>query len=154
MTQLTCETRVGNHLILWLQKQPEIAIISYHPTSAKAYQTELIRIPKLTVDGKRTKERYHIDLIFISRQTLWLVELKCKLSESLDDIAKLLEIQQRYTTEQLRSIILSRLTAVEPEKLNTVSSLVLSLGVEIVDTPIPENFKVFQVTEKEVNLYE
>ena len=76
MTQATCETRVGNRLVAWLAKQPDTTIVSFHPTSAKAYQSELIRIPKLTTDGKRTKMRYHIDVIYISGQTLWLVGIE------------------------------------------------------------------------------
>jgi hypothetical protein len=148
----TCETRVGNRLVNWLQLQPQFTVLSYHPTSAKAYQTELIRIPRLDANGTRTKERYHVDVIFLTSTALWLVELKCRTSESIFDIAKLREIRTRYTLPRLLSLIRSRLTSAEPELLSTVQHLYIALGVEFVDACVPDDVSVFVVTDNGVAL--
>lgn len=152
MTEETCETRVGNRLVVWLQQQSGIRVLSYHPTSAKAYESELIRIPKLEADGTRTKERYHVDIISLSDKTLWLVELKCKLSESGDDIQKLREIQERYTLKQLCTLIGSRLTTVTASVLDDITSIELGLGVEVLDSPLPLGFSIFTVTDQSVTV--
>lgn len=150
---ITCETRVGAGLVSWLLQQPNTVILSYHPTSSKAYETELIRIPKLGSDGLRTRNRSHIDVVFVSNSTLWLTELKCKLSESDDDIAKLLEIRQDYTLLHLKRLISNRLTTFSPELLENVVDLRLGLGVEVIDTTIRGDFTVFQVYNGQVSTY-
>lgn len=147
----SCETRVGEKLISFLSKQNTVDIISFHPPSSKSYQSDLIRIPKINQDGSRSRDRYHIDVIFISQNRLWLVELKCKLSESNADIKKLRELISAYTFDELRGFIQSRITIFPKNDLNKVDKIVLALGVEVVDEEIEKDFVVIKVTE-DINL--
>jgi hypothetical protein len=134
-------------LVDYLMGFPEVQILSYHPTSAKAYQSEIIRISRKLPNGKRTRDRYHVDLIFVYRDELWLTELKCSLSESWGDIAKLNDIASSYTLEELKALIAGRLTCISPAALKGIRRLVLSLGVMNIDSSIPEEFVVFQARE-------
>ena len=147
MNNQTCENKVGSILVDYLSGLPEVQILSYHPTSAKAYQSEIIRISRKLPDGKRTRDRYHVDLIFVYNEELWLTELKCNLSESSGDIEKLADIASSYTLEELTALIAGRLTSISPTFLKRIRRLVLSLGVMNVDSQIPEGFVVFRARE-------
>ncbi len=147
MNNQTCENRVGSMLVDYLSGFPEVQILSYHPTSAKAYQSEIIRISRRLPNGTRTRDRYHVDLIFVYGEELWLTELKCNLSESWGDIEKLTDIASSYTLEELTTIIAGRLTSIFPVDLKRIERLVLSLGVMNIDSRIPEGFVVFRARE-------
>ncbi len=85
---MTAETRTYNRLHAALRARQGITLIGGHPPSAKSYDTDLIRIP----NPSDPSARWHVDLVFCSKETLYLCELKGALSESGDDITKLAEI--------------------------------------------------------------
>ncbi len=149
----TCEDNVGLRLKNSLFKNSDVVVLSYHPPNGKAYETDLIRIPKRGVRRTAIRDRYHIDLIFIVNDCLVLVELKCYLSESDDDIDKLREIRDTYALAELLSIIGARLTTVSDEVLENVRRLVLALGVESINREIPPEFVVFEAQETDLNIF-
>jgi hypothetical protein len=148
MDNLTCETKVGDKIVEWLMKQPNVTILSYHPPSSKSYQGDLIRISKLTPDRIRTKNRYHVDIIFIKDDKLCLTELKCKLSESKADIEKLKEIERSYTLDALMEIISSRSS--NNAILSTMKKLVKIIGVKQVDSELPDDFVVMSIEDDQL----
>ena len=149
----TCEDNVGLRLKNHLFQNPNTTVLSYHPPNGKAYETDLIRIPKRGVRETAVRDRYHIDLIFVANDCLVLVELKCHLSESGDDIEKLREIRNTYTLPDLLRIIGARLTTTPVELLHNIRHLVLALGVETIDREIPQDFVVFEAQETKLTLF-
>jgi hypothetical protein len=151
----TCEDRVGLGLYKHLANDRNVTLISYHPPDGKAYATDLIRIPKKakTVNAT-TRDRYHVDVIFTISNYLVLVELKCSLAESEQDIAKLREIRDTYTLQELISIISRRLTTADPQILENISELVLALGVEnsSPNVVMPSEFICFNVISENVSI--
>lgn len=145
----TCEDRVGLFLYDHLAQNSNVTIISYHPPDGKAYATDLIRIPKKkNQSGIGARDRYHVDVIFVVSNFLVLVELKCSLNESEQDILKLREIRDTYSLQELISIITKRLTTASPDLLENIEELVLALGYE--NSPdnlrLPSEFIGFKVT--------
>lgn len=145
----TCEDQVAQDLFLWFSARPNAKIISYHPPSSKSYPTDLLRIPR-KVRGVRTRERYHIDLVVVEEVFLFLIEFKCKLSESVNDITKLREIEENYSLEELIQYIQRRTTVLSEEEksqLGDVQYLILSLGFRDSDFPLhPSEFVLFSTT--------
>jgi hypothetical protein len=94
------------------------------------------------VGGLPTRDRYHVDVVFVGGQFLFLIELKCRLSEGAADIIKLQDIKASYTLEELLNLIVRRATV--PLDLSSVQHLVLGLGFEVFDRPsIPSEFIAF-----------
>ena len=146
----TCEDGVGERLYNWFADQPVFSIVSFHPPSGKAYATDIIRIPKV-VNGKYTGERYHVDLIVASERVLYLIELKCRLSESNDDITKLREIVRSYGIVGLLNIINKRSTT--GIDLSHINSLVIGLGFQHFDMPFaPSEFITFTCTPDDIHI--
>jgi|ERR1041385_1716001 hypothetical protein len=143
----TCEDNVGLRLKAALFQNPNTVVLSYHPPNGKAYETDLIRIPKRGLRKSAVRDRYHIDLIFIVGDSLVLVELKCNLSESSDDINKLREIKDTYPLEDLKRLIAARLTTVSTDVLDNINDIVIALGVEIINSEVPNDFVVFEAKE-------
>jgi hypothetical protein len=137
----TCEDRVAEALFNWFKNRRKCQIISYHPPSSKAYRTDLVRIPK-RANKVQTRERYHVDVVVTESEYLFLIELKCRLSESDDDIAKLYDIAHSYMLGELLELIKRRATI--PIDLTKVRQLVLGLGFENFDQPnAPNDFITF-----------
>jgi hypothetical protein len=149
----TCEDNVGLRLKTLLFDSNNVIILSYHPPDGKAYETDLIRIPKRGIRDTAVRDRYHVDLIFIVGNCLVLVELKCHLSESGDDIVKLREIRETYSLPELTRLISARLTTVPANVVNKIERLVLALGVETINANIPSEFAVYEAKESEITLH-
>lgn len=137
----TCEDRVVDALYRWLVDRQNCHILSFHPPSGKAYGTDLLRISKKSA-GVRTRERFHVDLVFTEGSFLFLAELKCRLSECNDDIAKLREIRDTYELVELLDLICRRMTT--GWQVKGIQTLVLCLGFEILDRQtLPGEFLTF-----------
>lgn len=149
----TCEDNVGLRLKALLFGNGNTIVLSYHPPNGKAYETDLIRIPKRGIRNEAIRDRYHIDLIYIVGDCLILAELKCHLSESGDDIVKLREIRDTYPLPDLLRLISARLTTVPADVVNKVRRLVLALGVESVNAQIPPDFAVYEAKETGISLF-
>jgi hypothetical protein len=151
----TCEDRVGLVLYKYLAENKKATLISYHPPDGKAYATDLMRIPKKNkIAGSATRDRYHVDIIFIISNYLVLVELKCSLAESEHDISKLREIRDTYSLQELISIISRRLTTSNPKILENINQLVLALGYEnsSANIELPSEFICFKVIDGDVSI--
>lgn len=136
----TAEARAGRRIISALIDSTNIEVLSYHPTSSKAYETDLIRIPK-RIGAARTKERYHVDIIAASPDTLWLIELKGQSAESDLDVKKLKEICNTYSVDELVDIILRRQTTSQ-STLKEIRHIQMCLGVETHNAQIPPDVLV------------
>ncbi len=147
MENLSCETVVGEKLVAWLNYATEAQVLSFHPPSSKAYASDLIRIPKLNDDGSRSRDRNHIDVVFLTATKLWLVELKCKYSESGDDIQKLRDIKASYSNQELIQFIQNRLTVPLKFNLANVNEVVAAIGVKTMDIEYKHELPVFIVED-------
>ena len=146
MSNITCETLVGEKLVEWLTKQ-NAQVLSFHPPSSKAYTSDLIRIPKLNRDGTRSRDRNHIDVVFLTENNVWLVELKCRYSESTDDINKLNEVKNSYSNSEIIELIKGRITVPIKYDLDSVKNVVTAIGVKLMDKPHNNEMPVFVVDE-------
>jgi hypothetical protein len=147
MDNLSCETIVGEKLVDWIKTNTEAQILSFHPPSSKAYGSDLIRFPKLNSDGSRSRSRNHVDVVFITLSELWLVELKCKYSESSDDVAKLEELKGSYSDVELIKFISNRVTVPLKHDLSKIHKVIIAIGVQKVDTEYNDEVPVFVVDE-------
>lgn len=137
----SCEDRVAIALYEWLSQIPNTRVVSFHPPSGKAYDSDLLRIPK-RVGRMRTRERYHVDVVFINCGVLFLIELKCRLSECDHDILKLREIRDSNGLKGILELIQKRSTG--DNCMKDITDLVLGLGFEIADSEsIPPEFITF-----------
>lgn len=81
-------------------------------------------------------------VVAIQNEHLLLIELKCALSESADDIQKLREIRDSYAVSELVELIQRRSTI--GVDLSGVKGLVLGLGFENHDSDnAPDDFVTF-----------
>lgn len=147
MSNLSCETVVGEKLVDWLKAHTEAQILSFHPPSSKAYASDLVRIPKLNADGTRSRSRNHVDVVFANSTELWLVELKCKYSESSDDISKLNELKASYTDTGLINLIANRITVPMKYDLRSIKKVIPAIGVRTIDAQYGDEMPVFVVDE-------
>jgi len=122
--------------------EKRVLILSAHPPSGKAYDTELIRIPA----RNRHAGRYHIDLIFIIEPFLFLMELKGKTSESSDDVAKLQKLFADYDLPELLKVIRKRVNRTDV-KWCQVKQAVPVIGATIADAAIPSDFVLVSATD-------
>lgn len=128
-------------LYAWFENRKSCQIVSFHPPSGKAYGSDLVRIPRRS-GGDRTRERYHVDVVVAEGEFLLLLELKCRLSESDADVAKLRDIRESYAITELLELIRRRTTT--SADLSGVRKLVLGLGYEVQDqVEVPEDFVTF-----------
>lgn len=143
---MTPEARVYERLRDRLLRHPEIHLVSLHPPSGKSYDTDLIRFPVFR-NGVRTRERSHVDVVFVWKETLFLIELKGNSSESLEDTAKLRELRDQIGIEELLQIIAKRYRALAWNSLRPIKTLVLGLGVEKHEGPTAPDFVVIVVQQ-------
>lgn len=122
---MTKEEEVSYFLRDWYAANKAVVIHSWHPPSGKTYEGALVRIPRI-VDGIRTRERYHIDFIIQVGDILILQELKGSATETTADVAKLREIIQTYSLEQLIRVLRPRVTG--QNALNNVTTLLPSIA--------------------------
>ncbi|MCE9608500.1 MAG: hypothetical protein K8U03_26750 [Planctomycetia bacterium] len=111
-----------------------ITVISAHPPSGKAYDSELVRIPA----KERNSGRYHADIIFVIDTVLFICELKGKSSESTSDVAKLRGIIADYTVAELVSFIRKR-TNVATVNWAAITKVVGLIGVVVGDASLPDD---------------
>jgi hypothetical protein len=88
-----------------------------------------------------------LDAIWVIEECLFLVELKCSSSESGKDIEKLRRIRDKLGLEQ----IITFLRRQGVEITEQVTQLALLIGVEKVDTIIPADLTVLEVTDRGIN---
>lgn len=140
----TCEDRVAELLYGWFENRKSCQIVSFHPPSGKAYSSDLVRISRRS-RGNRTSDRYHVDVVVVEGEFLLLLELKCRLSEAGEDVAKLRDIRDSYTVTELLELIRRRTTT--SADLSGVRRLVLGVGYEIQDQEEgPEDFLTFRAS--------
>jgi len=123
-----------------------INIISAHPPSGKAYDTDLIRLPA----KNRNSGRYHIDVIFESEGVLCLTEIKGSTGESADDIIKLRAIVNEYTRLELIKLIRKR-SCLETVDWDNINFIVPVIGAAIGGVQCPHDF-VFLTTGSHGNI--
>jgi|GEM_PF-4928434 len=140
----SCETRVCENLYKRALLMNFVTILSWNPPNAKSYRAPNLKLPWL--DGQR-RRRDSLDAIWVIEECLFLVELKCFSSESGKDVEKLRRIRDRLGLEQIVTFL--RRQGVEIGK--GVTQLVLTIGVNKVDTPIPADFIVLEVTNEGIS---
>jgi hypothetical protein len=116
-----------------------VTVLSAHPPSGKAYDTELIRIPA------RAKHagRYHLDAIFVLDEFLFLMELKGRLSESSHDITKLQGLLSEYSLADILKFVRKRVNRADVP-WETIKQVVPSLGCILCDCSLPADFVVVE----------
>lgn len=118
-------------------------LISLHPPSGKAYESDLIRFP--VFEGEvRTRKRMHVDIIFAHSGSLYLLELKPASTQSAEDIRKLERLRDEVGLGEMLRIIGRRVDSSLTKKLEEVRSLVIGLGVGKHDSPTPPGFIVIE----------
>lgn len=142
----SCEDIVGLNLETAITNNSMWKLIAYHAPSAKSYSYDHFPFPMLREDGKKDgKRRYHFDIIAVSENTLLFIELKCRSSESLQDITKLDRFIRTYSIEQIKRFIKTRLTTLDPSVLDTPKEVVVALGVMHADALVPHHCGVISV---------
>lgn len=148
MSRLTSEEKVFYRLLQFYESKPQVHIHSGHPPSGKTYIGALTRIPKRDKMGMATRDRYHLDYILQIGPVLVLQELKGLASESGGDIEKLRTILNIYRLEELKKIMAPRVHA--PEVLSELHYMVPSLGYELSDAALPDDFLCIAASEGDV----
>lgn len=147
MKELSCETIVGEKLVSWLSLNTSAQILSFHPPSSKAYSSDLIRIPKLSLGGFQSRDRNHVDIVFLTARNLWFVELKCAFSESVEDMRKLKSLKSSFTKEQIVQIIKNRITVPFSYPVEAIKDIRIAIGVKRLDSPFLGEMPIFVVDE-------
>lgn len=130
----TPEDKVYERIRCFLDKG-NANVISGHPPSSKAYDTDLVRLPA----PGRHAGRYHIDIIFAINGLLVLTELKGKSSESFSDIEKLRDIIGSYSRAELVRLIRIRTNRKDID-WSAIDKIIPAIGVEFCDTIYPDDF--------------
>ncbi len=133
---MTAEDRAYNRIVTSIETSTRLLLVSGHPPSGKAYFTDLIRIPAPR-KSRSASRRWHIDLIFCSRETIYFCELKGRSSESSDDEEKLTELLRAYSLRQLLELIKAR-SNLPAASFEAIRRAVPAIGCETMDsTPHP-----------------
>ena len=147
---MTKEDRVGDAMLKYLHNRSDIEIISFHPTSGKAYQTDTIRF-KVQRNGTATSTRYHVDMILVVGDLLLLIEFKGTSAESTNDVTKLRDLRETYSLQEFIRII-SRRLSLSNSSIGQVTELVLAIGVEDHNAHVPDDVAVFVALDEHVTL--
>jgi hypothetical protein len=121
--------------------EKQAIVLSAHPPSGKSYDTELIRIPA----RDRNAGRYHLDLIFVLNEFLYLVELKGRLSESSQDILKLRKLLSEYSLSEILRFVRKRVNR-KGVNWEEIRYAVPTLGCTKCDCSLPADFAVLEAT--------
>lgn len=138
----TVEEGVFYRLLDFYKLNSKMVIHSAHPPSGKTYVGAEIRLPKLTADGSRTRDRNHIDYIIQVGPVLILQELKGAASQSGADIDKLHTIISAFGLDGLQRIM--KLRVHRPDLLSELRYVVPALGYQNHDATLPEDFLSIQ----------
>ena len=142
---MSLEDEAFNALTAFICFNKNLELISAHPPSGKSYFTDLIRIPSPT-QNKTGNRRAHIDIIFCSKQYLYLCEVKGTAKEANEDIIKLRSIRDYYQLDKLKNFIIERLT--QPYSfLKCCSELVLAIGCTKVDSKLEQDILYIQAED-------
>lgn len=147
---MTPEERVSFGLLNYFQQRPGVVVLSWHPPAAKAYAGHLIRIPRKR-EGKATRERYHLDFIFLVGELLVVQELKGAASELGSDVLKMRGLLEQYPLEELRALLEQRIPD-RAQELAQVSVAVVSVGCETLDGALPDDVLCFCVGDEGVQI--
>lgn len=132
----SCEDTVGIILEDAINSSAVWNLIAYHPPSAKSYSYDHFPFPILGDNGLRQgKGRYHFDIIAVSGSCLLIVELKCKSSESSEDVEKLRRFTETYSLEKIKAFISTRMSTYSSEMISPITELVTAIGVKYSDIP-------------------
>ena len=137
----TCEKRVFDRIFAALtSSQQSVIVHGGNPPGGKSY---LVRNLIIKIPGHPTTQHSRIDLVWQAGSMLILTELKCRLSESSDDIGKLRVIRDNAPIEILVQMFGAQgvTFATAPDKL------ILCIGIEQLDADIPEDFVVIVAGE-------
>lgn len=120
--------------ILQRLRESDARVLSAHPPSGKAYDTDLIRIPS----RRQNAGRYHVDVIFTCRDLLFLLELKGRSSECDGDVKKLRAILSDHDLSSLLAILRRRIS-VDNVNWDDIQAVVPAVGVAILTVPLPKD---------------
>lgn len=142
----TCEKRVFDRIFAALtNSQQSVILHGGNPPGGKSY---LVRNLIIKIPVHPSTRHSRIDLVCQIDSMMILTELKCRLSQSSNDIEKLRAIRDNAPIENLIQMFeaqgVSFVTA--PDKL------VLCIGVEHLDADIPDDFVVIVAGEKGCDL--
>lgn len=133
---MSCEDEVSYRMYSFFI-ETRLRVLHWHPPGGKKYFTSHLRIPRFS--GSARIGRYLVDLILANNEVLLLIECKCRLSESSEDLEKLRSIRDDAGFEKLKTLFLRQGASVEEAK-----TLMLGVGVKYIDAPIPHDFVVFE----------
>jgi hypothetical protein len=132
---ITLEDKIFYDLLPFYRRNASIHIHSAHPPSGKTYIGSLVRIPKIT-NGRKTRDRYHLDFLLQIGPVLVFQELKGSASELGADIAKLHSILVTYDLEQIKAILARRIP--QANILDGLRFMIPSVGYSVQDASLPE----------------
>lgn len=147
---MTPEDEAFNSIVDHIHLNKNLLLISAHPPSGKSYFTDLIRIPS-PLQNKTGNRRAHIDIIFCSKQYLYLCEVKGTSKQAREDILKLRSMRDHYTFEKLSKLISDRLTQLNI-LLKSCNELVLAIGCNTVDSDLEQDILYIQTKGNKLSL--
>jgi len=134
----SCEAEIHDLLFDGLSSVPGAAIHSWSPPNAKAYRAPNLVLPKLIKGVRKGSDR--VDAVFAHDELLFLVEIKCKLSETAGDVRKLRRIRSTLGAKGVLEALRRQGASV-----GTIRDMVVGLAVREVDSVIPGDMMVMAV---------